>query len=337
MPRPISVLLLCAVSAALFAEPSAAQAPPAAPQKSPASPAQTPSSSGTASASSAVEHAIDLAATGQCPFALPQLRKSLPQISNKDLKYRAAMATAKCAMSLDQSETALQALFLLKRDFPRDPEVLYISTHYFSQLATRTSQELAAVAPSSYQAHELEAEALESQNKWDEAAAEYNTILSLDPNVPGIHYRLGRVALAKLDTAAGAEEAKKQFEAELQIDPSNAASEFWLGEIARRAGQWNEAIAHFSKASQLDASFAEAYLGLGMTLNAAERFQDGVSPLERYVKMVPGDPAGHYQLAISYVRIGRKQDADREIAIQRQISEKIQANKSVPGPGAPRQ
>jgi hypothetical protein len=33
--------------------------------------------------------------------------------------------------------------------------------------------------------------------------------------------------------------------------------------------------------------------------------------------MQPGDPAGHYQLATAYARTGRKQEADREMALQR--------------------
>jgi len=59
-----------------------------------------------------------------------------------------------------------------------------------------------------------------------------------------------------------------------------------------------------------------------MSLNSADRFSEAVAPLERYVKMLSADPAGHYQLSIAYARTGRKEDAVREMAIQRQVSEK---------------
>ena len=273
-------------------------------------------------ASPTVEQAIDLAAKGRCQEALPVLKRSAAHITDKNLKYRAAMATARCAMSLDQAETAVTALLLLKREFPHDPEVLYITTHYYGELASRASQELAATAPTSYQALELEAEAMESQNRWDDAAAEYEKILQQNPNVPGIHFRLGRVLLSKPESPANTEEAKKEFEDELKLDPTNAAAEFSLGEIARRAGQWSEAIPHFTNASKLDPGFAEAFLALGMSLNSAERYSEAVGPLERYAKMLPSDAAGHYQLSIAYARTGRKEDATREMAIQRQIVEK---------------
>jgi hypothetical protein len=38
--------------------------------------------------------------------------------------------------------------------------------------------------------------------------------------------------------------------------------------------------------------------------------------------MQPGDPAGHYQLATSYTRTGHKQEADREMGLQREAAAK---------------
>jgi len=75
--------------------------------------------------SSSVESALELAAKGHCQQALPLSEIDL-RIHDKDLKYRAAMATARCAMSLDQEETAVQALWMLGREFPSDPQALYI-------------------------------------------------------------------------------------------------------------------------------------------------------------------------------------------------------------------
>src|SRR5207245_10545829 len=139
----------------------------------------------------------------------------------------------------------------LKRGFQKDPEVLYIMTHYFSQLATRAAQEMAAVAPTSYQAHELEAESLESRENVDAAANEYRKILEQNPNLPGIHFRLGRVALSKAESPSNTEEARQEFQEELKIDPNNAASEFWLGDLLRRMGECNQAIGHFPNAAEL--------------------------------------------------------------------------------------
>jgi len=249
------------------------------------------------------------------------LEKSTPSLQDKELRYRTLMATARCAMALEQTDTAVRALLELNRDFPHDPDVLYTTTHFYSELASRAAQELAATAPTSVQAEQLEAEAFESHEDWDKAVAEYRKILQQHPQQHGIHYRLGRILLSK--TPPEVESAKSELEAELKVDPGSAAAEFMLGETARQAGQWDEAIARFSKASKLDEGFEEAYLALGMSLNSASKFADAVAPLERYVKMQPADPAGHYQLATAYARTGRKQEAQREMQLQRDTAAKI--------------
>lgn len=278
----------------------------------------------SARASAPVEHYVDLAAAGQCREALPGLKRSANNINDKELKYRAEMALVRCAMSLNQDETTVQELLKLNREFPDDPQVLYISTHYYSELGSRSAQHLAAVAPASPQAHQLRAESMESQERWDDAAAEYTHILDENQKLPGIHFRLGRIALSRPQTAATVEEAHKQLQAELAIDPTNAAAEFFLGEIARQAAQWTEAIARFTAAAKLDPTFAEAYLALGMSLNSAERFAEAIAPLEKYIKIVEKDPAGHYQLSVAYARTGRKQQAARELSIQQELEKQNQ-------------
>lgn len=274
----------------------------------------------------AAQQGISMAEKGRCREALPILRKASSSVVDKDLKYKVTMSIARCAMSLDQTETAVQALLVLNREFPHDPEVLYTTTHFFSELASRASQDLAATSPSSRQAQELDAESFESQGNWDKATAEYNRILEQNPQSPGIHYRLGRILLAK--TPADAESAKKEFEAELKVQPDNASAEFMLGEIDRQAGRWDEAAGHFLRASKIDEGFAEAYLALGMSLNSAGKFPDALAPLQNYVKMQPADPAGHYQLATAYARTGNKQAAEKEMSLQREAAAKSPTNQA---------
>ena len=272
----------------------------------------------TRSAAIAPQHAIDLAQSGHCKEAIPALKHVLPQLTEKTVRYNAELSLVRCAMALDQEQTAVDALLQLKRDEPDNPEVLYIATHYFSELGVRAAQQLQAQAPSSYQARRLEAEALESQGKNDEAAAIYRKILAENPKVPGIHYHLGQIALDRAGPNGSIDEARREFQSEIDVDPSNASAQFVLGELARRAGDWDEAVMRFSRAVHLDAGFSEAYLALGMSQAAAGQFAQALSPLEQYVKLQPEDPAGHYQLAIAYSRTGNKDGAAREMALQAQ-------------------
>ena len=271
-------------------------------------------------AAASARRAISLVEEGRCREALPTLEHAVPRLADKQLRYNGGMAEARCAMALNRDATAIAAMEQLRREFPDDPEVLYITVHYFSELAMKASEELAAKAPASPQARRLEAENFESQGKFDEAAGIYKGILDQNPNMPGIHYRLGQALLSKAGDSGPTDEARAEFEKELQVDPHSASSEFVLGELARRAGRWDEAAEHFARAAKLDVGFAEAYIALGMSLTSAGKFAEAITPLETYVKMEPSDPTGHYQLALAYRRTGNSEGAAREMALQKQTT-----------------
>jgi tetratricopeptide (TPR) repeat protein len=179
------------------------------------------------------QRAVQLAESGHCTEALPLLKKAIRQTSDTNLKKRIGLDGVHCALTHDAPYESLDFLSILSRDFPRDPEVLYTATHAYSDLSMKASQDLAREAPFSFQVHELNAEALEVQQRWDEAAAEYRKILEINPFLPGVHARLGRALLSKAQPSPDdVEQAKKHFQEELEIDPRNATAEFVLGQLA---------------------------------------------------------------------------------------------------------
>jgi tetratricopeptide (TPR) repeat protein len=287
--------------------------------------AQAPKPTPTSTPQNTAERAVTLAEKGNCAEALPLLKKSIHQIANKDLQKRAGLLGLNCAMTHNTPSEALPFLEVLVREFPRDPEVLYAAAHAYSDLSLRTSQELMREAPFSYQVHLLNAEALETQGKWPEAAAEYRKILDINPTLPGIHARLGRVLLSGSQPSPEAvAQAKQNFEQELEIDPNSAASEYVLGELAKEEGDFSTSISHYTRATKIDNSFAEAYLGLGSALVSTKQFTEAIPPLETYEKMAPDSPTGHYQLALAYNGAGRKEDANREAALQRDSAKALE-------------
>jgi tetratricopeptide (TPR) repeat protein len=280
-------------------------------------------SAGNLAGTQTAQHALDLAKSGRCGEAIPLLKKAITQTTDKDFQRNAGFAGIRCAMVMNQLDTAEDFLRTLHREFPNDPEVLYTAVHTYSDLATHASQELAMHAPNSAQAHELNAEALEMQGKWEQAEKEYQKVLQQSPQMPGIHFRIGRLLLSEPNAPTdAAEQAKKEFQQELAIDPSNAGAEYVLGELARQSQQWDDALTHFTRAAKLDSRFGDAYAGLGATLISTKRSSDAVGPLEMAVKLEPQNPAAHYNLAIAYTRTGRKEEGEREFAIHRQMVEK---------------
>jgi tetratricopeptide (TPR) repeat protein len=268
------------------------------------------------------DKAIALAQQGHCKEAIPALKRAMSASTPGDTRKAAGVAGLRCALDLDSRDAVLDFSRTLGKQFPNDPEVLFVLVHAYSDLSTRVAQDLGRTAPQSIPAHKLNAEALEMQGKWDEAEHEFRGMIEREPNVPGIHYLLGRLLLVRAGAdadAASIERAKQEFQKELEIDPKNAGAHYVLGEIAAKNEHWEEAIKAFSTATQLDPRFADAYIGLGLTLVTVRRYDEAIGPLRAAERLVPQNPAVHYSLAQALGRVGKKEEADKELAIHQSL------------------
>lgn len=264
-----------------------------------------------------------MAEQGRCAEAAPLIKQELGHVQDRELKRRMGAAGVRCAMALNQRSDAAILMAWMEQQFPHDPEVLFLAVHVYSDLHLSSWQELMYVAPDSPLVIQLNAEAFEKQGDWKKAVGQYRLLLQRAPEMPGIHYRIGRLILAQPGVAGTTEEARREFEEELKVFPQNAAAEVSLGEMAREADQSPQAIEHYSRATKLNAGFAEAFFGLGRSLLDSGRAAEAVAPLETAVKLQPDNPTVHFTLATAYQRLGRKDDAAREFALQKSTSEKI--------------
>jgi tetratricopeptide (TPR) repeat protein len=266
--------------------------------------------------------ALSLSETGDCPGALPLLEKDYPRVEDPSLRRSVGLNGARCAMSVDDPDKAINFLQLLGRDFAKDPEVLYLRAHLFSELSTRASQQLFLDMPGSSQAGQIRAEILEMQGRIPEAIAEYRDILAKEPQLAGIHYQIGRLLLVGKRDPPTEDAARREFEEELQLNAADEGSEYELGEMAREARQWEEAIAHFRRAAKIDPRFYQALIGLGKSLISAARPAEAIEPLEKAARVAPGEAVAHYQLSFAYSHAGRGADAEKQMTIFRDIQER---------------
>jgi tetratricopeptide (TPR) repeat protein len=298
--------------------------------------AQSPKASTGATPGSALspEKAIALAEQGQCKSALPSLKRALNSELPAETRKRAGVLGLRCSLASGNPDSALDFIRLLTKQFPQDPDVLFILVHAYSDLSTNVARELAGTAPNSIPAHKLNAEALEMQGKWDDAMHEYEGMIEKEPNTSGLHFLLGRSLLSRPDADAKmAERAQQEFQKEIEIDPNNAAAHYVLGELAKKDSNWDEAIAQFSAAAKLDSNFAEAYLGWGYALVTVKRYQEAIPPLRVAERLTPDNPSVHYSLGTALVRTGQKEEAEKEFALHRSLS----ASSPPPGNDKPQQ
>lgn len=266
------------------------------------------------------EKAIALAEQGRCRESLSALKHAIAGQGPSETRKQAGVLGVRCSLAIDDRDSALDFIQLLNKHFAQDPDVLFVVVHAYSDLSTRTAQDLGRTAPQSMAAHKLNAEALEVQGKWEPAQLEYEEMIKKEPNARGIHFLLGRLLLSRPDAGPDApERAKQEFLKEIQIDPNNAGAIYILGELDRRDQKWDEAISRYTQAIKVDPNLAEAYLGLGYCLVNLKKYEDAIPPLRTAERLMPQNPEVHHSLGTALQRTGHKDEAQKEFAIHESL------------------
>lgn len=280
--------------------------------------------------------AMSLSEIGRHEEALPGLEKAFQQESTDAvLRRMVGLHLQRAYTDLGRDTNAVIVALELSRRYPDDPEVLYHAGRLFGNYAYLQMVRLARIAPDSVWLHQAAGEANESQGLLEEAIKEYQRVLALSPKRPGIHYRIGRVLMSRStqgngDAAAEAA-ALKEFEQELQIDPTNANAAYEIGESQRKAGQLDKAIESFTKALESYPEFEEALVGLGRTLVAAGQSGTALPHLKKAISLNPRDEVAFYQIAQAHRALG--QEAEQQAALaefERLRTEKERQGAAVP-------
>jgi tetratricopeptide (TPR) repeat protein len=261
--------------------------------------------------------AMSLSELGRYTEALPGLEKGFHQSTDPAVRRMCGLQLARAYTDLQRDSKAVQVALELNRLYPEDAEVLYQTGKVYGNLAYLTMHKLAQVAPESVWRHEAAAEAFESQGANESAIPEYREVLALDPHRPGIHYRLGRTLLArsvKTKSEKDAAEAAKEFEQELQQEPSNANAAYELAEIHRNAGELDDAQKFFEMALKYYPNFEEAHLGLASVLMFAHKPELALPHLQKAIALNAKNEVSWYRLVQVQRALGNVREQQKALA-----------------------
>jgi tetratricopeptide (TPR) repeat protein len=251
--------------------------------------------------------ALSLSELGKYDEALPGLEEGFHQSNEAGVKRMCGLQLERAYSTLQRESNAVEVALELQKLYPEDPEVLYRTGKVYGNSASVTMRKLAQAAPDSVWLHLAEAEANESQGNYDSAIIEYGQVLSADSRRPGIHYRLGRSLLARSRQTNNAEDdaaALKEFEQELQLDPSNASAAYEIGEIHRNAGAFEEAQKFFEVALKNYSDFEEAHLGLAAVLITLQKPELALQHIQSAIALNPKNEVSWYRLSQVYGVLG---------------------------------
>lgn len=267
-------------------------------------------------ANSAAILAMSLSELGHYSEAMPGLEKGY-RSADPEMKRMCGLQLERAYTGLKRDSDAVRIALEMERLFPNDPEVQYHDGKIFGNFAFLTMQKLWQASPDSVWKHQAEGEAFESQGSYEAAIGQYRDVLAQDPQRPGIHYRLGRVLLARSQKTGSKEDvsaAAKEFEQELAIDPTNANAAYELAEIDRNAGQLEDAQKYFERALNGHNDFKEAHLGLAATLMALQKPELAVAHLRKSLALDPESEVAWWRLAQVERALGNSDEQKRALA-----------------------
>jgi tetratricopeptide (TPR) repeat protein len=251
--------------------------------------------------------------------AKPWLESAFEHVRDPDLRTQVSMDLITLYHASNQPTRAVDVLRAVGQAASDDPATLYLAYRTYSDLAAQQLSRLAQVAPESTQMHQILAQALASQDDFQGAIAQYRRALELDPQLPGGHFEIGQLALQESTAEPARQIAEKEFRTALSADPKNAECLYMLGEIQWLRSQPQEAFAFYKQALALRPAFVDAHIAVGKALTTLGQTNAAVQELLEAVRLDPQSEVAHYRLSEVYRRLGRMQDAERELAAFREL------------------
>jgi adenylate cyclase len=142
----------------------------------------------------------------------------------------------------------------------------------------------------------------------------------LDETLPGPHNLLGTVNLWQRQY----DQAIAEGERAIALDPNDATSYMQLGNFLTLAGRPEEAIGLIEKAMRLNPRYSPMYtLNLSFAYRMAGRYEEALIPGKKLISLTPNWAPARFNLAIIYSALGRMEEAHAEVEELQRINPTI--------------
>ena len=195
---------------------------------------------------------MDLYRTNQFIKAIPALEQAI-QINPEASEGEARFWLGSSFLALERYREAVVQFRRLVELKPRDLETLFNLAQTYSRFSSTLFKQIGKINQESAEAHRLQGEWFESQNKLERAIGEYLQVVALRPNWEGVHQEISRLYLREGQTV----KAISELEQELQLAPGNEP-------VRRELQALQDRLAQSVKTSPADANLKNS-LAAGLT------------------------------------------------------------------------
>lgn len=199
-------------------------------------------------------------------------------------------------------------------------DALYQRAHDAEQKARYAFEKVMQIAPTSYRAHQIQADAFDSAEQPEKAIQEFRTVLALKPDLPGVHEAIGRdlVQMGKLP------EALKEFNAEIETQPRSASAHMNAGRVLLMMGDDEGAGKMLNAALEMDRPPLETYSLLGKLDLRRNDSRSAIRALTHYVSVVKDNSSAYYLLAKAYREVGDRAEMNHALELYKSTSRDAQ-------------
>ncbi|NLW72511.1 MAG: tetratricopeptide repeat protein [Chloroflexi bacterium] len=234
---------------------------------------------------------------GEYQIALDTLEKAA-EIDPSNPGYRESIA--EIYLSREENLAAIEAADQVLRQFPKRERALIVKIKALQGLKRNSEAQQVNNAAISLVSDPVPFEliALDLDSSLHELG-KLSASAKLAEKYPDNQSVLNNLAVRQL-SAGLVQEADETLQKSLQLDPASSETLLLLGQVNRRQGNLDQAIARLSQAIKYEPSLINAYLEMGQTYQERREVDKAIDIYERAIKMVGSDPRPYVLLATAY-------------------------------------
>lgn len=238
-------------------------------------------------------------------------------------EVRAAITAALEARLVGDNDGAMVYLVRARKYVPDDPELLLDfgvqaeSVRLYRNAEEALNQALALRPGNAKTIYALGRVELDEQ-KMPQAEAHLREYLTLEPEDASAHYGLGKL----LHMLASNEEARVELRRSIELQPAQTESYYEWGSLELDLQHNEQAAALFQKVLKRNSKHGGALAGMGMVTYREKDYAEAEIWLKKAVMNAPEYSAAHLYYSMVLERLGRKAEAEKEVAIAKSLAEK---------------
>lgn len=265
-------------------------------------------------------------------FALANLYFSTGDLARASQSYEGAVGLkqdcvsclrqiARIAREQKDSEKALAYLIKAKRLQPENSEILFefgktcLEMDLFDD-AIAALQHAARLQPENDSFRYVLASAHVSKKQYKEAETLFATLLTKRPNDPVLNYAMGSVLFLEVQL----DQAAKYLQKSIEDQPNQSGAYYYLGLVAEGKGEDDRATSILQDVVRRYPDYSPAYEALGRILLKQRMYAEAQQALEKATLLDPNSVKAHYRLGVLLGRIGKQEDATKELEVAQKLA-----------------